>query len=445
MATHKVKAFDAAQGARANELLGFARALSSHFGRNDDGQAFDAAMVALAPTTLTVHLGKDGFVRTPTPPAGMRAFGARPALTPPGGAPTQPQRSPTDKVRDAEGQMVTATIMQGSSERPANDLYMRLRGDFSAEEAPMLLDEVARGAEAEARKGDWVAALDVATRLLEREQSVTHPDVKRSFGIQFRRLGKGGILRGIAQLLPRQRDQRDRVIAFLQRQGDPAADVVVELLVGADSSSERRAYRDAVAQLPAAAEPLQHLLRDHRWFVVRNAAELLGEMNATEADQDLINTLRHSDTRVRRAATLALIRLGTPRALHTIIHALRDAEPSVRLKAALGLGAMPTPRAPQALLAALDAEDDAEVQQAILAALGRQASDDAVERLVRESGPGPLLKRRPVARRLAAVAALGEAATPAAYKGLESLKRDKDTQVRELAQRLLSAAAATSR
>jgi hypothetical protein len=50
-----------------------------------------------------------------------------------------------------------------------------------------------------------------------------------------------------------------------------------------------------------------------------------------------------------------------------------------------------------------------------------------------------------VARRLAAVAALGEAATPAAYKGLESLKRDKDTQVRELAQRLLSAAAATSR
>ncbi|MGQ0646331.1 MAG: HEAT repeat domain-containing protein [Gemmatimonadaceae bacterium] len=449
MASHSVKSIAVHAAAKAAELLGLARALATQGSRNDHGQAFDSQIVALSLTTITIHLGRDGFVRMPTPPNGMRAFTSRPAKTP-GGAVTSvadavaekgpppavlrtPRSSPTIRLAD-KPQMVESGFMPAG---PANDLVIRLRGDLAPEQAPVLLDEITRMMEDAARHQDWVTVVDVTTKLMEREASVTHPDVKRAFAIQMKRLAKPGILRGVAELLPKHREIRDTVQAFLLRQGDPAADVLIELLTSAESASDRRAYRDAVRQCPSAAEPLVQLLRDHRWYVVRNAAELLGEMNATESDQELINTLRHRDARVRHAATLALIKLGTPRALHTIVRALGDPDASVRLKAALGLGNVRSPRAVPALLSALDVEEDPKIQSAIFSALGHHAADEAIARLIEETKPGPLLKRRPVTRRLAAIQALGDAGTHEARSALRSLTRDRDKSVRELVDRLL--------
>ncbi len=445
MAAHSVRALDFHPKAKAGEVLGLARALAMQ-SKNDGGRAFDAEIVALAPTTLAVHLGRDGFVRTPTPPGGVRAVGLRPALTPPSGMPpvaatgaktvepALPNRVTNDRPR-----MITEAIMGATGERAASDLVMRLRGELTTEDAPILLDEIGRSIEESAKQGHWVSVVDMMVRLIEREASVTQPDIKRAFGVQLRRMGKPALIKGIAQLLPTRRDAREDAMRYLHRQGAPAADMLVDLLVSSESSAERRAYRDAIVQLPDAAEPLQHLLRDHRWFVVRNAADLLGQMNATGADQELINTLRHKDSRVRRAATFSLIRLGTPRALHTIVHALQDDDPTVRLMAAQGLSRVHNPRATQALLAALEGEHDQDIVVAILHSLGKHTSDEAVERLVKESSPGSLLKRRPMARRLAAITALGEHQSHVAQTALRRMVKDKDPNVRDLATRLLSA------
>lgn len=452
MGSHSVRVLDVHARPKAAEVLGLARVLAMTARPNDDGRAFDQEISALAPTTFAVYLGRDGFVRTPTPPRGMHAVGLRSAMTPALGtaaiaAAVSERRTapaafgsggdaalPNDRSR-----MIESAIMP-TGERPASDLVMRLRGELSTDEAPRLLDEIGRAIEDAARASQWVSVVDLAHHLMERERTVQHPDLKRAFGVQFRRMAKPPVMRGMAQLLTSRRDVRDEVLALLQRLGAPATDVLVDLLVAAESSAERRAYRDAIILCPDAVEPLQHLLRDHRWFVVRNAAELLGEMQAREADQDLINTLRHKDARVRRAATLALIRLGTPRALHTIVHALSDTEASVRLKAAQGLGAVRNPRAEQALLAALDTEQDLDVVVAILHALGKHGTDVVVARLVKESASGSLLKRRPAARRLAAISALGESGAHAAGVVLRKLSRDRDASVRELASRVLGEA-----
>ncbi len=444
MAQHSVRLVEFQAKAKASEVLGLARALAMQ-SQQDGGKAFDAEVVALGPQTLAVHLGRDGFVRTPTPPAGIRAIGSRPALTPPGGLPplaeavaSAPVPAAVKRLGNENPRMMADAIMTSTGERPANDLVMRLRRDLTAEEAPILLDEVGRSLEESARLGHWVTVVDVASKMIEREAIVTQPDVKRVFGVQLRRLAKPAILKGVAQLLVSRRDAREAAMAFILRQGAPAADVLVDLLVSAEASTERRAYRDAIVQCPEAAEPLQHLLRDHRWFVVRNAAELLGEMNATSADQELINILRHKDTRVRRAATLALIRLGTPRALHTIVHALQDSDAAVRLKAAQGLANVRNPRATQALLTALDSEQDQDILVAMLHSLGKHPADEVVTRLVKEAGPGSLLKRRPVPRRLAAVSALGEIASHSALTALRGLAKDRETSVREHAARALN-------
>jgi HEAT repeats len=418
MGAHAVRVVEVHQGARAVDVLGLARALAGA-GAQDDGRSFDAEILALAPTTLTVHLGRTGFVRTPTPPGGMRPIGLRPVLTPPMGqvpvADAIAERGPRSALETPPGlrrptpeaavRIIQDAIMPPSGDLAPHDLVMRLRGELTADDAPPILDEIGRMLEVAATQGRWDLVVDVVTKLLDREETVTNPDVRRAFGIQFRRLAKPSNMRGIIDLLLTRRELRDDIHRFLQRQGEPAADLLVEMLVAAEGSAARRAYRDAILKCPSAAEPLMHLLRDHRWFVVRNAAELLGELNATEADQELINTSRHSDVRVRRAATLALIRLGTPRAMHTMLHALKDEESAVRRRAASGLGATRhNSRAAAALLAALDDEEDQDVIHAILAALGHHASAEVVARLIKESTAGSILRRRATARRVAAIA-----------------------------------------
>jgi HEAT repeat protein len=447
MSSHSVRAFEVMPKPKAAEILGLARALAAEGVRGDHGAAFDTRIRSLNPESVTIHLGRDGFVRHATPPVAMRAHGSPLARTPVNGAVAivaeravpKPAPAPTPP-QDEQSSMVTRAFSRTSLHRRLDDLLMRLRGDLGLD-ASAILDEVARYGEERAREGNWMEVVDVIAKLLEREATVTNPDVKRAFGIQYRRLSTPVVLRGLAELLPYEREVRDTLLAFFRRVGDPAADLLVDLLTAAESSTERRAYRDAIVQCPAAGLPLIHQLRHPEWYVVRNAAELLGEMNLVDADVALIATLEHPDARVRQAATLALIRLGTPKAVHTIVRALDDPESSVRLKAVRGLASIDSPRAVPALLAALDTEKETDLQQAILGALGKQGTPEAVERLAREARPSGLLRRkRPQGVRLAAVAALGEVATEEARSALRGLEKDSDREVSALAARLLRGA-----
>lgn len=448
MAFHAVRSIDTTAGVTAGDLLGLARALASAQAADEPGAAFDAQFVALASPSLAVQLGRHGFSRAPTPAFAMPAYGSRPARTPATGmAPVErgvresgygtgaltPSVSPMAEA-NAKRRIVQNELMPATH---VDDLTIRLRGEIRPDEGPALFDEITRLLEDNARDGAWPALINLASKVMEREATITHPDVKRGLSIVLKRVGKPGTLRGVAELLPRNRELRTRVQAFLQRQGDAAIDVLIDLIVSADSSGDRRAYRDALRQLPAAKGPLQQLLQHHRWYVVRNAAELLGEMQAVEADQALIDLLRHRDARVRQAATLALIKLGTPRAVHTILRALDDPDASVRLKAAHGLGCVTHSSVVPGLVAALDREGDEATVHAILLALARHPAEAAIQRIVQESTAGSLLKRRPIPRRLAATQALGEAKTEVALDALRGLATDRDRSVRELAERLL--------
>ncbi|MCC6316332.1 MAG: HEAT repeat domain-containing protein [Gemmatimonadaceae bacterium] len=448
MAVHTVRVIESHSGATAAELLGLARALASAGDSEDPGHSFDEQFVALQAQHLAVQLGRHGFQRTPTPPMPRLAYGASTRTPANGTTPVEEAMrehlaarvtpSALEPVRVAPPGKPAIATEELMPARHVDDLVIRLRGEITPVVAPALLDEVTRVLEDAAREGSWTAVVDLVSRVLAREESVTQPDVKRAFGIVFKRLAKPGILRGVAQLLPSHRDLRDAVQQFLVRQGEPAADIIVDLLITAEPAGDRRAYRDALRGLPAAVDPLRQLLRDHRWFVVRNAAELLGEMNAVAADEDLVETLRHRDARVRHAATLALIRLGTPRAGHTILRALGDPDASVRLKAVHGIARVNHARAVPALLAALDAESDEEIRNTLVLALARHPVDAAVQRLSLEASPGSFFRRRPQARRLVAVQALGEMQSEASRLVLAPLARDRDGAVRDLAARLLA-------
>jgi hypothetical protein len=344
---------------------------------------------------------------------------------------------------DAEEQdrMVEAAFTRVGQPQGLDDLFRRLDGELDGRTAPVVLDDLTRATEDFARDGLWVGVADVLGRLVGREERLTDGDVKRAFLIHLRRLFKPGVLRGLAQLLAKRRDLRTQVEPIFVRAGEVGADVLLELLVSSNLASERRAYRTALVRCPSAVEPLVHLLQDPRWYVVRNAAELLGEMGAQHADVKLVAALRHGDARVRRSAAGALARLGTTRGIFALQPLLADPNAAVRLQAVHGIASARLPRSVPALLQALEREGDPDIQHALLAALGAHPTDDAVERLAQAAHPGSLLHRKPTPFRLAAVNALGDAATPAAVSALRGMQGDRDRDVRAAVERSLAAQA----
>jgi HEAT repeat protein len=473
MAAHAVRAMYFGPQVPALEVLGVARALAAQPQLRDDGQAFDARIVALKLTAVTLSIGREGFVRHATPHVGVEAV---PASTTPNRAlryispratrslaerlktPSAPPPAINFRgdVRTVEGSLVPTTQPLGSTGMKDSSFEMVSREisraepiqDLSAlnkllaeahdgDSATAAAAEALHAAEQRIKDGDWLATLGVLAGLVKRDTATDNPDVRRAYMLVARRLMAPHALRGLAGLLPIKRDLRESLHEVFARSGESGVDTLIELMTSANTPGERRAYRDALAACPHAAPMLGHMLGDPQWFVVRNAAELLGEMGVHEVDGKLVETLNHPDARVRRAATGALARLGTPRALHALQNMLRDANPDIRRQAALGLGAAGQRAAGSDLIGALDKEQDSDVQQALVTALGKVGTPEAVERLASVARPGNLFKRKPTALRLAAVNALGEAGTSEALDVLRSIAGDRDKDIRSAIERVL--------
>lgn len=453
MQGHAVSALEFTAPVPASEVLDVARVLARDPVRGDEGVTFDAAIRELTLTAINVHIGRDGFVRRATPPMAHLAI-APPARTPSDGVVAvegiahgvgvsdlhRHGRRAEERPADATRQLIQAAITRHTHSRGLDDLFIRLRGAERRDALAPVLDDLCRAAEDYAAEGIWAGVLDIVEHIMERNDQLEGDEFQRVFAIQYRRLSKAGILAGLGRLLAHRKDARDSVNEFFRRIGEPAADVLLDLLISSDKAAERRAYRDAIVAFPSTAAPLIHLLGDARWFVVRNAAELLGEMRVEEAVEPLIDVLGHLDSRCRRAATHSLGTIGTKRALHAVAQRLSDTDSGVRLQAALAIGASANPRAEPLILDALEREEDGEVASALLAALGRAPTLKGIQRLADEARPGSILNRRPQALRLAAVQALGEASTREAQSVLRNLADDRDREIRDLAQRLLRGA-----
>ncbi|MDB4879629.1 MAG: hypothetical protein JWL60_1075, partial [Gemmatimonadetes bacterium] len=275
---------------------------------------------------------------------------------------------------------------------------------------------------------------DILQGMVQREAAATDAEERRILAMGLRRAFKAHVLRTIATQLPRVPERREALMAVLARAGEDGADALVEQMATVAQASDRRVYFGALLQLQAGVPTLVHMLGDSRWFVARNAADLLGEMQAPEAERPLTWLLQHEDERVRRSATTALMRLGTPRGTQAIQDALRDGAPQMRKEAAAVLASRRDPRAVATLLRALEVEKDGEVQEAFLLALGRVASGDAVGRLVATAGAERgLFRKKPASLRVAAVKGLAEARTKEAVAALQALTSDRDSEVRDAA------------
>jgi HEAT repeat protein len=247
-----------------------------------------------------------------------------------------------------------------------------------------------------------------------------------------------GLLVGLGELLGTP-GQQAAVSIVLQRAGPDGVEVMLDRLVTVQGMAERRTLFDALRHLREGRTQLIPMLTDPKWFVVRNVAELIGELGVEEAVPGLAQLLNHADERVRKAAALALAKIGTRAASEPLRRALRDPSPEVRVQVAMGVGGPRAQGLAMPLVVALDEEKDEAVQRELLLALGRIGTADAVQALLKVAQPaGRVFGRKPVALRLAAVDALRIAGTPPAIGALDGLKADGDREIGAAAQAALA-------
>ena len=321
----------------------------------------------------------------------------------------------------------TSTTPKGSMAR----MFEELDAAKAAVDIGNDLDTLVKLATDSSSKDRIDIVADVFYGLVRRETDMEDKMVKRQYALAVRRLCVPRVLKCIVELLPRRRENYEQYMAIFVRAEDDGVEALVEALISAPSITDRRVYYDSLLRLRTGVRTLVHMLGDPRWYVVRNAIELLGEMRVAEADDELEKLLEHRDDRVRTAAASALAKLGPGVAAKGLRGALRDAPEEVRERAAEAM-ALQRSGSVDSLVRALDKEEDNRVQMAMVTALGQLGTPHAVEKLmdIARTEKGLLNKRRPTPMRVAAVHALGEVKTSSALAALQTLLRDKEKAVR---------------
>lgn len=260
---------------------------------------------------------------------------------------------------------------------------------------------------------------------------------RRQYGIAVRRICTKPVVEAVARLVGAPKHRAEATLA-LRRAGADAVEVLLRMLVAAPGMSERRAVFDALTQMTEGMEQVVQMLDHPEWFVVRNVAELAGELGMEEAIPALSRQLDHADERVRKAVAMGLAKIGSRNAAEPLRRALRDKSPEVRMQVALGIGGRKSSALAMPLVVAMEEETDEAVQRELVLALGRIGSPDAVQALIKFAQPtGRIFGRKPAGLRAAAVEALRLAATPAAVGTLQGLSDDGDKQVRAAARAAL--------
>jgi HEAT repeat protein len=247
----------------------------------------------------------------------------------------------------------------------------------------------------------------------------------------------------LAQMAQLVTDQRlaPIVTAVLHRGGGDAVEILLGLLSTAQSIRERKAFMTVLRGMRAGRESALAMLSHEEWCVVRNVAELVGELRMEEAVPQLAKLLEHRDARVGRAAAAALAKVGSVSTVEPLRRVLREGAPDLRAFVASSIGGPHARALAMPLVALAEAESEPVVLAEYYRALGRIGTPEAVQALAKVAqSSGSLLRRRPSGVRVAAVEALRQAGGALAQRTIEGLAKDGDKAVRGAAEKALGVA-----
>ena len=231
-----------------------------------------------------------------------------------------------------------------------------------------------------------------------------------------------------------------QILAYL---GKRTGNRIMQALCDEESASRRKFLSEILVRSGTAVLKIVHsYLNDERWYVVRNAIAIMGEIRSQDSLAELSLLLEHDDIRVRRETIRALSKIGGKRAIKILLQSAVAEDQDIRRQAILSLGAMRATAAVPTLLMLLKqkgwTERDIDLKKDTIRALGEIRSPEATPELVRI-----LQRKRWIHRQLneelrtAAAAALGDVADESVLDVLEKATNDRNANIARAAAQAL--------
>ena len=245
--------------------------------------------------------------------------------------------------------------------------------------------------------------------------------------------------------LDKETDQKTRtlLIEILAYLGDKVANRIMQMLCGEESAPNRKILSDILSRSGTAVLSIIHdYLNDERWYVVRNAITIMGDIRSQDSLAELSLLLQHDDIRVRRETIRALTKIGGKRAIKILLQTAVSEDQEIRRQAILSLGAMRATAAVPTLLSLLKqkgwSQREIDLKKDTIRALGEIRDPEATTQLVKI-----LKKKRLVHRqlndelRVAAAAALGDIADESTMNVLDRTTNDRNPKIARAAAQAL--------
>ena len=236
---------------------------------------------------------------------------------------------------------------------------------------------------------------------------------------------------------------RDLLIQILAYLSDKVANRLMRMLCAEESAAHRKTLTDILIRSGAAVLPIVHeYLNDDRWFVVRNAVAIMGEVRSQESLAELSLILQHDEIRVRREAIRAMTKIGGKRAVKILLQTAVADDYDMRRQAILSLGAIRATAAVPTLLSFLRkkgwSQREIDLKKDTIRSLGEIRAPEATGELVKVLKKKSLMHRQLNDElRAAAAAALGDIADESIRNVLDKATNDRNTHVARAAAQAL--------
>jgi len=272
-----------------------------------------------------------------------------------------------------------------------------------------------------------IAIVAVLEELLRQHQDLQKSLPQREYALfTLKQLADGAAELLLDVIESRVYQDKEAIHRILAVQGGKGAYWIIQRICLAGGLYERKALATALVSLgsPAIA-PTLAMLKDERWYVVRNMVSILGELRCSECVADLKRPLHHHDARVRKEAIRALMKIGGEAAESALIPLLDEQDDGLVRHVILSLGLMRSRQAVSPLLKLLERRDlllkGLEVKKELLVALGRIGDRRATGLLLKMLVPRGWPVGRWLEIKVAVAAALGALGDEAALPALTAL------------------------
>jgi hypothetical protein len=431
MLARQVDCLRVTAGAHPLELQALARALAHDVTPIRASPSVEVEFVRLlAPPRSSSGDGDDG------PPGGGLARGTGPSRSAANRRRGVERRHGDDRRHSSRARWSDSERRRSGERRTSGERRLYLVKDLRAESS-RLLDALVQACRGQA----WDEVLHTAFALVRLVPRIPQDD-RRTFGTQVRRAIPRGAVEALVDLAERDYGIRDRAAEVLRWIGLEAVEVVLDRLRRSEALGVRVFFYDVVGGVPSAYGLVTAMLRGARSHEVRHGATLLGRLRYPEAVDQLAPLVDHADELVRGAAVQALGELHDAPVAEPLRRALHHPAARTRAAAADAIAVWRGGALALLIAAALEDEADRDAWQAMVGALGRIGSAEACAVLATVARTRRRLLRRhgfTTGQRLAAVAALGLAATTHSHMTLERLARENEGVVSYAADRVLHA------